>query len=497
MWFVYNKNGQMFGPLEEFAVANMIRLGQITETTLVQKKTWQAPKQAGKVFATYFRNAKLNPEPEAIPSSMVPPRQATRELNDRLFVLNFEPNDNWKYVGFACIGLIFVLMLLISFSKPGVIGLILLLLLSLLSGAGFVFAILLDKYTEAKLLKKAADELISRNQDMIQLVQDQLQNNTRENNSQIEQAQNILRQAENKIREANASLSGTAVRAESIGRRYLECVIELNKKRLNQENYPTCKEQLTAAILSCRAIGIRISPGEEQQYIRLLKEEYEKLVRAIEERERQKILRAQMREEERRQREIEELEEQAEREKRRIEKELKDAIARNEQAAEIEELKRRLADAENNITRAKSMAQQTRRGYIYIISNIGSFGKDVYKIGMSRRLNPQERVDELGGASVPFPFDIHAMLTSDDAPSLETSLHQAFHKYRVNKINLRKEFFKVSLEEIIKEAKKFCGEIEYQADAEALQYYQSLNMSEEDAEYIESVYADNPPTDGE
>lgn len=497
MWYIYNDSGVRIGPFEEFAVANLIRSGQITEDTFVQKNGWQSPKKAGKVFGAYFRDVKLNPEPEAIPSTMIPPRQGIRELNDRLFVLNFEPNDNWKYIVLVCIGLIFVLILLIAFAKPGVIGLILLLLLSLLSGAGFVIAIFIDKYTEARLLKKAADELISRNQDMIQLVQNQLRDNTRENNSQVDKAQGILKQAENKIREANASLSGVAIRAESIGRRYLESIVELNKKRLNQANYPVCKEQLTAAILSCRAIGIRISPGEEQQYVRLLKDEYEKLVRAIEERERQKAIRARIREDERRQREIEELEEKAKRDKRKIERELKEAIARNEQAAEIEELKRRLAEAENSITKVKSMAQQTRAGVVYIISNIGSFGKDVYKIGMSRRLNPQERVDELGDASVPFPFDVHAMLTSDDAPSLETSLHQAFHKHRVNKINLRKEFFKVPLEEIIKEAKKLFGEIEYKADAEALQYYQSLNISDEDAEYIESVFEANPVEDGE
>lgn len=89
-----------------------------------------------------------------------------------------------------------------------------------------------------------------------------------------------------------------------------------------------------------------------------------------------------------------------------------------------------------------------RAGYVYVISNIGAFGNDVYKIGMTRRLEPQDRIDELGGASVPFRFDIHAMIFSNDAPKLETALHNAFSNKRVNMVNSRKEFFRVSLEEI-------------------------------------------------
>ena len=92
--------------------------------------------------------------------------------------------------------------------------------------------------------------------------------------------------------------------------------------------------------------------------------------------------------------------------------------------------------------------QSTRAGYVYIISNIGSFGENVYKIGVTRRLEPQDRVDELGDASVPFYFDVHAMIFSDDAPSLENALHKAFDNRRLNRINLRREFFHVTLSEI-------------------------------------------------
>ncbi|MES1524119.1 GIY-YIG nuclease family protein, partial [Vibrio cholerae] len=89
-----------------------------------------------------------------------------------------------------------------------------------------------------------------------------------------------------------------------------------------------------------------------------------------------------------------------------------------------------------------------KAGHVYVISNIGSFGDNVYKIGMTRRLEPMERVKELGDASVPFSFDVHAMIYSENAPALENELHKKFDFQRLNLINTRKEFFAVTLDEI-------------------------------------------------
>ena len=94
------------------------------------------------------------------------------------------------------------------------------------------------------------------------------------------------------------------------------------------------------------------------------------------------------------------------------------------------------------------MAEQTRAGHIYVISNVGSFGEGVFKIGMTRRLEPLERVRELGDASVPFLFDVHAIIYCQDAPSVEKRLHSTFDKYRVNRANGRKEFFRVAPEQV-------------------------------------------------
>lgn len=93
-------------------------------------------------------------------------------------------------------------------------------------------------------------------------------------------------------------------------------------------------------------------------------------------------------------------------------------------------------------------AANQRAGYVYIISNIGAFGENVFKIGMTRRLEPMDRIDELGDASVPFDFDVHAMMFSDDAPKLEAALHNAFADRKINCVNQRREFFAVTLDEI-------------------------------------------------
>ena len=118
--------------------------------------------------------------------------------------------------------------------------------------------------------------------------------------------------------------------------------------------------------------------------------------------------------------------------------------------------------------------QNTRAGYVYVISNIGSFGEDVYKIGVTRRFDPVERVDELGDASVPFDFDIHATIFSDNAPALENALHKAFAHRRLNRVNMRREFFRVKLDEIETVVRNNFGKpFEVTRVAEAAQFRQS------------------------
>ena len=114
-----------------------------------------------------------------------------------------------------------------------------------------------------------------------------------------------------------------------------------------------------------------------------------------------------------------------------------------------------------------------------MISNIGSFGENVYKIGMTRRLDPMDRVKELGDASVPFSFDVHAIIFADDAPALETALHREFSHHRVNAVNLRKEFFRVDLKHIRTAVEKLSDdEAEFTTTIAAEEYFETKRLKE-------------------
>ena len=214
-----------------------------------------------------------------------------------------------------------------------------------------------------------------------------------------------------------------------------------------------------------------------------LTHEYE--LKKYEEKEEQRRIREQMREEEKAIRDFEKAEKEAEKEEKLLHQAMKKAqeeIAkateeeRQKYESQLAELQTKLIEAEAKHQRAVSMAQQTKSGHIYIISNIGSFGENVYKIGMTRRLDPQDRINELGDASVPFKFDVHAMIYSENAPELENKLHKAFNDKRLNNINLRREYFSTTLQEIEDVVKENHGEIEFTKIAEAKEYRESLSI---------------------
>lgn len=141
------------------------------------------------------------------------------------------------------------------------------------------------------------------------------------------------------------------------------------------------------------------------------------------------------------------------------------------------EIENELEEIEKSLKDIDYREANKRAGYVYIISNIGSFGENIYKIGMTRRLEPIERINELGDASVPFNFDVHAMIFSDDAPSLENALHHAFENKKVNMINPRREFFKVTLEEIEEVVKNnYDKTVDFIRVAEAEQYRESKKL---------------------
>lgn len=209
-----------------------------------------------------------------------------------------------------------------------------------------------------------------------------------------------------------------------------------------------------------------------------------------EEKEAQKAARAEMREAARLQKEIEA-------QRKKIEKEqthyqtaydhLLRQIEQNPGNADLLKKKDELENQLNDIDKAMKdidyREANQRAGYVYVISNIGAFGPNVYKIGMTRRLDPQDRVDELGDASVPFNFDVHAMIFSDDAPTLEAALHRAFEDRKLNMVNTRREFFNVTLDEIKEVVKKnFDKTVEFIDVPDAEQYRISQKMRKHENE---------------
>ena len=205
-----------------------------------------------------------------------------------------------------------------------------------------------------------------------------------------------------------------------------------------------------------------------------------------EEKEEQKAARAEMREAARLQKEIEAQRKKIEKEQthyqtayEKLLKQLEEDPDNIDLLAKKSELENQLTDIDKAIKDIDYREANQRAGYVYIISNIGAFGENVFKIGMTRRLDPQDRVDELGDASVPFNFDVHAMIFSDDAPALEAALHKAFEDRKLNMVNTRREFFNATLDEIKEVVKKnFDKTVEFIDVPDAEQFRVSQKMKQ-------------------
>jgi hypothetical protein len=207
-----------------------------------------------------------------------------------------------------------------------------------------------------------------------------------------------------------------------------------------------------------------------------------------EEREEQQRIREQMKEELKVAKEIEKAEADAARDEelRRdaLEKAREELAHRSGQQTDklealVSKLENELQEALDRKAKAIARAQLTRSGHVYVLSNIGTFGDNVYKIGLTRRLEPLERVNELGGAAVPFPFDVHAMIYSEDAPALENTLHHHFQSRRVNLVNLRREFFTVTIDEIRAAVAQHFGHVTFVTVPQAVQFRKTLAMRKE------------------
>lgn len=273
---------------------------------------------------------------------------------------------------------------------------------------------------------------------------------------------------------------------DRLGKRLLGDSVKWISTKLTSNNFTASSDRLRKVVEFCNKHEYEVTDEYEEELLNNLRDEFKAVLRKEHAKEEQARIKARIREEQKAEKELEREMRRIEAEKAAIEKALAAALreAKDEHSAEVEALRDKLREAEEKAQRAMSMAQQTKAGHVYVISNVGSFGDEVFKIGMTRRLEPMERVKELGDASVPFPFDVHMMISCDDAPSLENTLHKAFHSRRLNKVNLRREFFRVGLEEIREIVEENHGEVDYVAEPEALQYRESMDMDEEEFAYI-------------
>lgn len=259
--------------------------------------------------------------------------------------------------------------------------------------------------------------------------------------------------------------------------------------RVRWNNVTKMEERIKKAFEAINDLGsvmkISITSAYLQVCLDELRLEYELEEKKYQEQEEQRAIRERLREEEKAQREFEKAQREAEQDELRYQKSLDKvraevASATGKELADLNEkiflLEKRIKEAEETKQRAISMAQQTRCGYLYITSNMGSLGEDILKIGMTRRLDPMDRVRELGDASVPFRFDVHTMVYTEDAPALEAEIHSHFADRRVNRVNLKREFFRVSLPEVEKFIQSKGLKIELVSLAEAKEYRETLAL---------------------
>lgn len=301
---------------------------------------------------------------------------------------------------------------------------------------------------------------------------------------------------------ATGNMDWTVNGSKQQGRKLVNDMIKLVIRSFNNEadycvdnvkfdNVELGEKRILKSFEACNRLGKIMDVEISRQYLGLKIDElhlaHEFQTKKQEEKEEAKRAREELREQQKLEQEIRAAREKIAKERKHFLAALRDLQARLDKAesdGERAPLLAKLAEVEAGRAALESeeklidyREQNAKAGYVYVISNVGAFGEGVYKIGMTRRLEPMDRVDELGDASVPFWFDVHAMVFSDNAPSLEAKLHERFAAGRLNKVNGRKEFFRADIGEIeavIRE--NFDAAVEVTHEAPAEQYRESLRM---------------------
>ena len=333
--------------------------------------------------------------------------------------------------------------------------------------------------------------------------------NPAEASVQLEQAlKNTRNQARKLVSNKKAVTTATSFTFNNSaykGRRFMHRMSKLALRSYNAEvenaivklkagSLETAQKRLVKAKEQVERMGTMIDLRISNEYHELRMEE---LRLAAQHLEAKKAAKEAEREERARLREERKAKAELETERKRLQKEkshYENAIARLRESGrddEIADLENKLVEINKGIDNVDYRHGNIRAGYVYVISNIGSFGERMVKIGMTRRLDPMDRVRELGDASVPFNFDVHALHFSDDAVGIETALHQRFAQAKVNRINNRREFFYVTPAEVKQALLEIGGNVlEYRDDAEAEQFRLSQAIIADEKNDTEAAHRD-------
>lgn len=318
-----------------------------------------------------------------------------------------------------------------------------------------------------------------------------------EQNQIVNQQKEMIKAGSAAVCATEWTINGSVTKGKASTNKFIKLILRafngeadamLTKVKWNNINQ--ILERLYKSYNTLNGLGASNTVTISQKYLDLkIKEirlEYEFRIKKQEEKEQLRALQEEVREEEKARRELEKAQKDAEKEEsyyQKILEKVKSDLEAN--IGNSDELQSKIATLEHELEvvrlkkeRALSMAQQTKRGNVYVISNVGSFGENVYKIGMTRRLDPMDRVRELGDASVPFKFDLHALIYSDEARTLEYELHKAFADRAINLLNYRKEFFQVTLKEIQEKVKELGFDAEFSEIPEAMEYRESIVIKE-------------------
>jgi hypothetical protein len=270
---------------------------------------------------------------------------------------------------------------------------------------------------------------------------------------------------------------------KNLGEKILTDAVDRISADLSARNFEASRRRLQEVIEFCRENDYSVTPRKEEDLIAQLTHRYNRELRLEQERQRRDAISARLQAEQRvhqqMQAEITRVESQRSAIRRRLHEAEATSHTSDSSGAALEKLKSELAAAEQKAHEATSIAQHARAGHVLILSNIGSFGEGVFKIAMSRRIDPLEAINELAREATPFPFDVHMLISSDKASDLLNTLHEELHDCRVNRVDLGKDFFRTDIETIWRLVVAHHGSVECQREAAAEEFRESDAMSDE------------------